>query len=111
MKKCLVAAGKSIVMALVQPPQAPHELNPPQAFANEMSTDNAEQSVLLEKPENEKLYQLLVPPPRREILLTSAKIAFLLIFAIFYLTFCVIVRYRNVPSGSGVVGLLFLQCE
>jgi hypothetical protein len=94
-------------MAIVQPPTlSTQELNPP--FANDIST---EQLVLLEKPENEKPYQLLVPPPRREILLTSAKIAFLLIFAIFYLTFCVVVHYRNVPSGSGVVGFLFLQCE
>jgi hypothetical protein len=87
-------------MALV-----PHELNPPSA------TDNAEQLVSLEKPDNEKLYQLLVPPPRRAIILTSTKIAFLLVFALSYLTFCFIVHYRNVPSGSGVVGLPFLHCE
>jgi hypothetical protein len=94
-------------MALVRPP--PHELNPPSAAANEISTGNAEQLGLLEKPEKQ-LPQ--IPPPRREIYLTSAKIALVLIFIIFYLSFCFIVHYRIIPIGqSGVVGLSFLHCE
>jgi len=93
-------------MALVRPP--PHELNPPSAAANEISTDNAEQLGLLENPEKQ-LPQ--IPPPRRKIYLISAKIALVLILAIFYLTFCLIVHYRIVPIGqleSGV-GLSFLH--
>jgi hypothetical protein len=93
-------------MALVRPP--PHELNPPSA--DEISTDNPEQLVLLEKPEKERLRQL--PAPRREIYLISAKLALVLIFAISYLTFGIIVHYRNVPIGrSGVLGISFLRCE
>jgi hypothetical protein len=93
-------------MALVRP--LPQELNPPST--NEISTDNAEQLVLLEKSEKELLHQ--VPPPRREIYLISAKLALVLIFAISYLTFCFIVHYHNVPVGqSGVSGHPFLHCE
>ena len=93
-------------MALVLP--SPHELNPPSP--NEMSIDNAEQLVLLEKSERERLHQL--PPPYREIYLKSAKIALALVFTISYFTFCFIVHYRNVPiGGSGVLGLPFLHCE
>ena len=93
-------------------PLPPHELNPPSA--NEMSTDNAEleRLNLLENPEKERLH--LLPPSRREIYVISAKIALVLIFAIFYLTFCFIVHYRNVPIGrSGVLSmsLPFLHCE
>ena len=93
-------------MALVRPP--PHELNPPPA--NEISTNNPEQLALLEKAERERLHQL--PAPRREIYFISAKLALVLIFAISYLTFCVIVHYRNVPIGrGGVLGIPFLRCE
>ena len=75
--------------------------------ANGISTDNAEQLVLLKKPEKEQLRT-----PRHEIYFISAKIALVLIFAISYLTFCFIVHYRNVPIGrSGVLGLPFLHCE
>ena len=88
-------------MALVRSP--PHELNSPSA--NEISTDNAEQSVLLEKPEKEQLHQL--PPRRLEIYLIWAKIALVFIFAISYLTFCFVVHYRNVPIGRSP----FLHCE
>ena len=92
-------------MALVRPPPV---LNPPPA--NETPTDNAEQSVLLEKPEKEQLRQL--PPPPHESYLISAKIALFLIFTIFYLTFCFVVHYGNVPIGlSGDLGLPFLHCE
>jgi hypothetical protein len=91
-------------MALVRSP--PHEPIPPSA--NEMSTDNQEQLVLLEKPEKERFHQL--PPSRHEIYLISAKLALVLIFAIPYLTFCFIVLHRNVPIG-GSVGLPFVHCE
>ena len=92
-------------MALVRAP--PHELNSPSI--NEISADNAEQSVLLEKPEN---VQLQIPSPRREIYLISAKIALVLIFIISYHTFCFIVHYRSIPIGrSGNLGLSFLHCE
>ena len=93
-------------MALVRSP--PHELNPPSA--NDISTNNAEQLTLLEKPEKEQLHQL--PPPRREIFLISAKLALVLILAISYLTFCFIVHYRIVPiNRNGVLGLPFLHSE
>ena len=93
-------------MALVLP--SPHELNPPSP--NEMSIDNAEQLVLLEKSERERLHQL--PPPCREIYLKSAKIALALVFTISYFTFCFIVHYRNVPIGrSGILSFRFLHCE
>ena len=94
-------------MALVRPP--PHELNPPPA--SEISTDNTEQLVLLEKPEKERPHQL--PIPCREIYLVSAKLVLVLIFAISYLTFCFIVHYRNVPIGRSAVrvGPPFLHCE
>jgi len=94
-------------MAVVRPP--PHELKP--SSADEMSNDNAEQSVLLEKPEKERFHQL--PPPRREIYVISAKLALVFIFAISYLTFCYIVHYRHIPIGrSGVPpGLPLLRCE
>jgi hypothetical protein len=85
-------------------------LPPPSAADNEISTDNAEQLGLLEKPEKQ-LPQ--IPPPRRKIYLISAKIALVLILAIFYLTFCLLVHYRIVPIGqleSGV-GLSFLRGE
>ena len=88
-------------MALVRP--QPHELNPPST--NETSTDGAGQLVLLEKPENERLPQS--PPLRREIYLIWAKIVFVLIFTISYLTFCFVVHYRNVPIGRSP----FLHCE
>jgi len=96
-----------IVMALARPP--PHDLNP--RSANEISTDNAEHLVFLEKPEKEQLHQL--PAPRREIYyLISAKHALALIFAIFYLTFCFILHYRCIRIGRGVLNLLeFLHCE
>ena len=96
-------------MALVQPPPQRSELESPSA--NEFSTDNAENLVLLEKLENEKLYQL--PHPRRAIFLSWTKIALFLIIAIFYHTFCLIVHHRgNVQiGGSGVLGLPFFQCE
>ena len=45
-------------MALLRPPTHDSEFNPPSA--NEISTDNAEQLDLLQKPENERLHQL--PP-------------------------------------------------
>ena len=93
-------------MALVRPP--PHELNPPSA--DEISTDNAEQLVLLEEPEKERLNQL--PPPRREIYLISAKLALVFILAISYLTFCFIVHYHPIPIGRSVVlSLSFSHCE
>jgi hypothetical protein len=86
-------------MALVRPP--PGELNPPSA--NEISTDDAEQFVLLEKPEKERVHQLLRIP---------AKFSVFLILAICYLTFCIIVRYRIVPIGPrGVLGVPFLHRE
>ena len=86
----------------------PHELNPPSV--NDISTDNAEPLVFLEKSEKERLHQL--PPARREIYLISAKVALVLIFTIFYLTFCFIVHYRNIPIGrSGVLSLPFLHCK
>ena len=99
-------------MALVQPPPQLEDLelkllNPPSA--NGISTNKAELSVLLEKPENDNRYQL--PRPRYAVFHTSTKIAFLLI-AIFYHTFCFIVHYRNVPiGGSGVLDLPFFDCE
>ena len=85
----------------------PHELNP--RSAEEVSTDNAEQLVLLDIPEKERLHQL--PPPRREIYFLSAKIALVLVFTIFYHTFCFIAHYRSIPIGN--LGLSFLQvhCE
>lgn len=95
-------------VALVQPPS--HELNPPSA--NEISTDNAEQFSLLERPEKEQLHQL--PLPRRDICLITAKIAVVLIFTIAYLTFCFIVRYRNIRvpfGGSGDLDLPFYSGE
>ena len=94
-------------MALVRLPA--HELNPPSA--HEIPTDNAEQLVLLEKPEKERLLQL--PPPRREIYLIMAKLALVLIFATSYLTFCYIAHRRgNIRIGrSGVLGQPFFQCE
>ena len=98
----------SIVMALVQP--LPHEIYSPSA--SESSADNAKQLVLLERPgkELERLHQL--PPPRRQICLISAKLALVPIFAISYLTFCVVVHYHNVPIGrSGALGLSFHHCE
>ena len=77
-----------------------------------MSTDNAEQLVLLEKGQMEWLQLHQLPPPRREIYLISAKIALVVIFAISYITFCFIVHYNNVPIGlSRVKGLPFLHCE
>ena len=94
-------------MALVRP--LPDELNPPSA--SEISTDRAEQLSLLENPEKEQLHQL-IPPLRRNIYLTSAKIALVFIFIIFYLTFCFIVHYRNVrvPIGrNGDLSLPFLH--
>ena len=94
-------------MVLIRP--LPHELNPPSA--HEIPTDNAEQLVLLEKPEKERLHQL--PPPRPEIYLILAKLALVLIFATSYLTFCYIVHRRgNIPIGrSGVLGQPFFHCE
>ena len=95
-------------MVLIRP--LPHELNPPSA--HEIPTDNAEQLVLLEKPEKERLHQL--PPPRRDICLITAKIAVVLIFTIAYLTFCFIVRYRNIRvpfGGSGDLDLPFYSGE
>ena len=89
----------------------PHELNP--HSANEMSTDNAEQLALLDSeiPEKERLHQLS-PSSHRKIYLRSANIALVLIFAIFYLAFCFIVHYRNIPIGrSGVLSLPFLHCK
>jgi len=91
-------------MALAQP--SPHEPNPPSS--KEISTDSAEQLVLLEKHKKERLHQL--PAPRREIYLILAKVALVLIFAISYLTFCFIVLYRDVPVGRSV-DLPFVQCE
>ena len=77
---------------------------------DEISTDNAEQSVYLDKPENEQLHQLR--SPRREIYFISAKIALVLIFTISYHTFCFIVHYRSIPIGrSGNLGPSFLHCE
>ena len=91
-------------------PQLPlHELNPPSA--DEVSTDNTEQSVLLENPEKEKEQLHHIPPPRREIYFLSAKIGLVLVFTIFYHTFCFIAHYRSIPIGN--LGLSFLQvhCE
>ena len=88
----------------------PHDLNTPSA--GEISTDSAEQLVLLEKHENEQLHQ--TPPPRREKYFITAKIALVLIFTLFYHTFCFIVHYRAVPIGrSGILpmGPPFLHCE
>jgi len=96
----------STVMALVRPP--PHELNPLPPSTDEISTDNTEKLVLLEKPEKERLHQLA--PPRRKIYLISAKLALVLILAISYLTFCFIVHYLHVPIGRGV-GPPFFHCE
>ena len=94
-------------MDLIRP--LPHKLTP--ATANETSTDNAEKVVLLEKPAKERFH--LLPQPRRDIYLISAKLALVLISAISYLTFCFIVRHHNIPIGrSGVqLGLPFLHCE
>ena len=87
----------------------PHELNPPSA--DEVSTDNTEQSVLLENPEKEKEQLHHILPPRREIYFLSAKIGLVLVFTIFYHTFCFIAHYRSIPIGN--LGLSFLQvhCE
>ena len=91
-------------MAIARPP--PHELNPPSP--NEISTDNPEQLVLVEK--KEQLHQL--PASSREIYVISAKLALVLIFATSYLTLCFIVHYRNVPIGrSGNLGFPFPHCE
>ena len=99
-------------MALVQPP--PHdseeyELKSPSA--NEFSTDNAEQLVLLENPENEKLYQLT--RPRRVTFLSSTEIALFFIIAIIYPIFCLFVHIRgNVQIGaSELLGIRFLHRE
>ena len=95
-----------VIMALVRPPS--HELSSPST--NEISTDNAEQSILLENPEKEQLHR--IPSPRREIYFISAKIALVLIFIISYHTFCFIVHYRSIPIGrSGILGPSFLHCE
>ena len=81
-------------------------LNPPSA--NDISTDNAKQSVLLENPEREQLHRI----PRREIYFISAKISLVFVFTISYHTFCFIVHYRSIPIGqSGFLGLSFLHCE
>jgi hypothetical protein len=102
-------------MALVQTPGPPHEPNPPSTIdnppsANDTSTDDAEQSNLVEKPEKERLHPLR--PPRREIYVILAKLALVLLLAISYLTFCFIVHYRNVPIGrSRALGLPFIHCE
>ena len=87
----------------------PHELNP--RSTDEISTENAEQSVLLEKPDSAKEQLHQIPPPRREIYFLSAKIALVLVFTIFYHTFCFIAHYRSIPIGN--LGLSFLQvhCE
>jgi len=94
-------------MALVRP--SPHELNPPSA--NEISTENAEQLVMLEKPEKERVHQS--PAPRHKIYLILVKLALFLIFTISYVTFCFIVHYRNIPIGQsgGLLDLPFLHCE
>ena len=92
-------------MALVRPP---HELNPPPPSTDKISTDNSEQLVLLEKPEKERLHQVL--PCRREVYVMSAKLALVLILAISYLTFCFVVHYLHVPIRRGV-GPPFLHCE
>ena len=95
-------------MKLVRPPR--HKLDPPST--NEISTDNlnAEQFILLEKPDKEQLRQLL--PPRCRIYLILAKIVLVLILAISYLTFCFIVHYRTILIGrSGVLGPPFGHCE
>jgi hypothetical protein len=92
-------------MALLRPP--PHELNPPSA--NEISTDNAEKFVLLEKPEKERRHQL--PPPRREICLIFAKLGLFFFVAISYLSCCFIVHHHPVPIGQKILGLPFLHCE
>jgi len=91
-------------MALPRP--LPHDLNSPSV--NEPPTDNTEQLVLVENPEKQRLPQL--PAPRRELYLTAAKLVLVLIFAISYLTFCFVVRYRHFPIGRSV-GVKFLQCE
>ena len=93
-------------MALVRSP--PHELIPPSSSANEISTDNPEQLILLEKPKKGQLHQL--PPPRRETYLILARLALVLIFATSYLTFCFVVHYRHIPIGRGV-GVPFFHCE
>ena len=87
-----------VIMALVRPPS--HELSSPST--NEISTDNAEQSILLENPEKEQLHR--IPSPRREIYFISAKIALVLIFIISYHTFCFIVHYRSIPIGRSEIG-------
>ena len=84
-----------------------HEFNPPSA--DETSTNNIQQSVLLKKPDLEKEQLHRIPPPRREIYFLSAKIALVLVFTIFYHTFCFIVRYRSIPIGN--LGLSFLHSE
>ena len=104
----LVQSTIPIVMKLVRPPR--HKLDPPSA--NEISADNlnAEQFILLEKPNKEQLHQLL--PPRRRIYRILAKIALVLILAISYLTFCFIDHYRTILIGrSGVLGPPFGHCE
>jgi hypothetical protein len=75
-------------------------------------TDNAEQLVLLEKPEKEWLHQLR--PHRREIYLISAKLALALIFSISYLKFCFTVQHHHIPIGRSEtvgLGLPFLHCK
>ena len=81
-------------MALVRPP--PHELNP--LSVNEISTENAEKSVLLDKPEKERLHRLAAP--RRKIYLISAKLALFFISAISYLRFCFIRPLLQCPNWS-----------
>ena len=85
----------------------PHEFNPPSA--DETSTNNIQQSVLLKKPDSEKEQLHRIPPPRGEIYFLSAKIALVLVFTIFYHTFCFIVHYRSIPIGK--LGLSFLHSE
>ena len=96
----------SILMALVRPP--PHDPSSPSA--KRISTDNAEELMLLETPEKERPHQL--PPPHSGIMLKSARLVLVLILALSYLTFCFIVHYRNVPvGGSEVLGPPSLHCE
>ena len=91
------------------PPPPPHDPSSPSA--NETPTDNTEQWVLpVENPEKQRLPQLPAPRPGRDIYLTAAKLVLVLIFAISYLTFCFVVRYRHLPIGRSV-GLPSLQCE
>ena len=93
-------------MALVRPP--PHELNP--LSVNEISTENAEKSVLLDKPEKERLHRLAAP--RRKIYLISAKLALFSFWPYPISHFASFVHYYNVPIGrSGVRVLPFLHCE